>query len=90
MATRSEQHRAEEQRRGPRDTKKNKKANRSKPGSPPKDRLRAKTRAGAKADGNKNHVQSLHRAEELQRISRHPAHQPRVKLARQRPSPCRI
>jgi hypothetical protein len=49
MATRSEQQHAEEQRRGPRDTKKNKKANRSKPGSAPKDRKRGKTRAGGKA-----------------------------------------
>jgi hypothetical protein len=47
MATRSEQHRAEEQRRGPRNTKKNKKG--SKPGSPPKDRLRSKKHAGQKA-----------------------------------------
>jgi hypothetical protein len=49
MATRSEQQHAEEQRRGPRDTGKNKKANRSKPGSRPKDRQRTKKHAEQKA-----------------------------------------
>jgi hypothetical protein len=49
MATRSEQKHADEQRRGARDTKPNKRVNRSKPGSAPADRLRSKKHAKRKA-----------------------------------------
>ncbi len=49
MATRSEQTHAEEQRKGPRDTKKNKRVNRSKPGARPSDRTPSKSHAASKA-----------------------------------------
>ena len=49
MATRSEQNHADEQRHGQRDTKTNKRVNRSRPGSAPSDRSRSKKHAERKA-----------------------------------------
>ena len=49
MATRSEQHHADEQRHKERESKTNKQGNRSKPGSAPGDRLRSKKHAERKA-----------------------------------------